>query len=201
MFYQQRSLTSNEGDPTQPFSHVADDDLLNQIIVSYASLEALSQIQAHVAQVNADPTLPDINLKGSKNFSRVQKKKNRQRDGGRRRSLQDDEEENAGFAIIVTKEDLSEYTNITGVTGAEFDTELTIDGVSFGANQDDVVKKYVDDTDLADARRLQEERPWGIDIVNVTDLWDVSFFMLLRYPSFEDAVCSWCAIFHLLYHP
>ena len=76
-----------------------------------------------------------------------------------------------GYAVIVTTEDPSTYTNIQGVTSIEIDAELHIDMLN-----DDQVKKYIDEIDIerSESRRLQEQRPWGIDLVNVTHLWDVS---------------------------
>lgn len=76
-----------------------------------------------------------------------------------------------GYAVIVTTEDPSTYMNMEGVTSIEIDAELHIDMLN-----DDQVKKYIDENDIerSESRRLQEQRPWGIDLVNVTHLWDVS---------------------------
>jgi len=131
----------------------------------------------------------EIKLKGVKNFSHSQRRKKSVRGGqgggsrggnGGGRQLQD-EESTAGIAVIVTTEDISAYQSINGVTKVERDTELSID--SLRSNFDpDVVKKYIGDLDRAQSgRKLQETRPWGIDLVNVTQLWDVSLLPCVEH--------------------
>jgi len=90
--YIQRLLTTEEEDPTLPYSHVSDPDVEHQFIVSYSSAEALAAIEDHISEQ------PDsIKIKGHKQFSRPQKKKKKR---GDRRKLQ--EEDSVGYAVIVT---------------------------------------------------------------------------------------------------
>ena len=87
--------------------------------------------------------------------------------------------------MYLPDEDPSTYMNIQGVTSIEIDTELHIDLLN-----NDQVKKYIDEIDIerSESRRLQEQRPWGIDLVNVTHLWDVS--VVCAYDMFMYAYLS-----------
>jgi len=95
-------------------------------------------------------------------------------------------------------EDPSTYTNIQGVTSIEIDAESHIDMLN-----NDQVKKYIDDIDIerSESRRLQEQRPWGIDLVNVTHLWDVSgvHIMFVKYMTYLiiRPLSSYSLSFHL----
>jgi len=101
-------------------------------------------------------------------------------------------------SLHLLDEDPSTYTNIQGVTSIEIDAESHIDMLN-----NDQVKKYIDDIDIerSESRRLQEQRPWGIDLVNVTHLWDVSgvHIMFVKYMTYLiiRPLSSYSLSFHL----
>lgn len=129
-------------------------------MVSYSSIAALSAIESHVDAMGVS-----VKIKHQKTFSRPQKKKSRggRGNGGVRRGLQD--AETVGYAVITTDEDPSIYTSIPGVMNAEVDDELHIELYDHEDN------KYFNGAEMR--RNLQELIPWGIDLVNVTQLWDL----------------------------
>jgi len=103
------------------------------------------------------------------------------RNGGR---FLENEAANLGFATIETSDDATDeeverLSGLSGVTSVQYDVELTVEEVKGlrGHTADDQIQDIMDsmkneETNLEDShRRLQEDTPWGIKLVNVTHLW------------------------------
>ena len=157
--------------PAQPpladanYEHV---DVSGSILVSYSNIDAVPTIEQKAQARGAE-------FKGAKHFHRPQRKKSKKGGAAGGRSLLDEEEAVAGWAAIVVPEGssvaevMTDLGTIPGVS-VEQDSEVHIDSLRGRGTQAD---------DSSSGRHLQDSTPWGIHLVNVTELWEVSSYLFI----------------------
>ena len=201
-------VTDESDNIPKPTSHSS---VAGQLIVTYADIPALDKVKKHVNDKKGQGRNVSLKTEHNFSRPQKSKGKRKDRGGsgggrvGGGRALQE-EVASAGYAIIVTDEsttsiEMDDLLALPGVLSVEEDSEMIVDGWdllrgSSAAGGDDTdsynlgtqgtdessVPKKKDINELH--RHLQnggEVRPWGIDLVNVTQLWDVSFDVLHNY--------------------
>ena len=161
------------------FTHKTDDlgYVNGKILVSYTSADSLTRINEHVNSKASASVLGDgnVELKSVNKFSRPQQANGGGADGGSSGlSSIESNDPVLGYVVIKTEEsnvrhEMGELASIPGVKHVERDHVMHMLDSNMPAGASD-----------GDGRGLlqEEETPWGIDMVNVTHLWDVSLLCI-----------------------